>query len=162
VEAVLPRPLVAGSQPQSTKTPQLVLVRGLPGSGKSTLARQLAAHGWTHLEADQFFETSAGYVFDGRRVRDAHAWCQAQTRRALAAGSLVVVTNTFTRVAELAPYLAMGAVGLVLHATGGWESVRGVPQTTLQRMAERWEPLPADASTRFTRRNLPSVRGTAR
>jgi predicted kinase len=120
---------------------ELVLIRGLPGSGKSTMAKVLALVGYEHYEADQFFLRDGVYEFDPARVRDAHAWCQAMTLSALVQGKRTVVSNTFTRLQELAPYQAMSRNVRIIEAKGRWCNVHKVPATTLQWMAERWEVL---------------------
>lgn len=120
---------------------ELVLIRGLPGSGKSTMARVLALVGYQHFEADQFFMQDGVYRFDGSRIREAHAWCQDMTRKALLQGHRTVVSNTFTQLREMAPYQAMSRLVRVIEAQGHWGNVHGVPEETLQRMAGRWEPL---------------------
>ena len=126
----------AGDGPAHT---ELVLIRGLPGSGKSTMARVLAMVGYSHFEADQFFMRDGVYRFDNSRVREAHAWCQRSTRKALQEGRRTVVSNTFTQLREMTPYMAMSRNVRVIEATGQWCNVHEVPPETLKRMAERWE-----------------------
>lgn len=118
---------------------ELILIRGLPGSGKSTMARTFTAEGFLHFEADMYFEVDGQYQYDATRIRDAHNWCQNVARQALAAGKRVVVSNTFTQLREMAPYLNMAKNSQVIEATGKWENVHGVPPEMLERMAQRWE-----------------------
>jgi predicted kinase len=119
------------------------LIRGLPGSGKSTMAKEFASKGFSHYEADMFFEVDGGYKYDASRIREAHNWCQSMARQALAAGKRVVVSNTFTQLREMAPYLSMTKSAKVIEATGKWQNLHGVPAEMLERMAQRWEPLAA-------------------
>ncbi len=128
--------------PATPETPKLILIRGLPGSGKSTKAKVFGLIGYEHYEADMFFIRDGRYVYDASRIRDAHAWCQRMTREALAQGRRVVVSNTFTRLSELAPYLNMSDGIRVVEARGNWNNVHDVPPQTISRMAERWEVLP--------------------
>lgn len=60
---------------------QLILIRGLPGSGKTTMAKTLYPD---HVlcEADQFFETDKGYIFDGSKIKEAHAYCFNKAKKA--------------------------------------------------------------------------------
>ncbi len=73
----------------------LTLVRGLPGTGKSTYAKTLDA---ILVEADQFFiDKNDNYQYDPALIKNAHAWCQLETKRLLRAGFDVVVANTFVK-----------------------------------------------------------------
>lgn len=103
------------------------------------MAAVLAQVGYKHLEADMFFMDEGVYRFNPMRVRDAHAWCQIEARRALENGGRVVVSNTFTRRDEMAPCLAVTTNVRIIEAKGNWANVHGVPAATLARMAERWE-----------------------
>lgn len=134
-----------GHQRQPNQVPSsahLVLIRGLPGSGKSTLAKEFVEEGYVHFEADMFFMKDGVYCYDASLVRDAHNWCKAQTRAALARGQRVVVANTFTRLHEMAHYYEMCPRVRVVEATGKWPNLHGVPPERIEEMAARWEPSP--------------------
>ncbi len=88
-----------------------------------------------------YFEVNGQYHYDASRIRDAHNWCQNMVRQALAAGKRVVVSNTFTQLREMTPYLNMTKSTQVIEATGKWQNVHGVPPAMMERMAQRWEPL---------------------
>jgi predicted kinase len=119
-------------------SPRLVLIRGVPGSGKTTLAKSM--NGYVNFEADQYFETANGYAYDARHIREAHRVCQERTRRALKEGLCVVVSNTFTTLAELEPYFTMSDSFRIVEATGRWQNVHDVPQHRVDEMRKRWEP----------------------
>src|SRR5690606_5521633 len=93
---------------------KLILIRGLPGSGKSTLARNLLERYTTfvwsfrHFEADQYFIAADGvYNFNPKLLKNAHTWCQCSTSYWLRNGATVIVSNTFTTLKEMQPYLDM-------------------------------------------------------
>jgi len=125
---------------------KLTLVRGLPGSGKSTYARKLGLE--NHFEADMFFEKDGEYKFDPSKIKDAHEWCQSQTRAALKKGESVVVSNTFTQHWELKPYLDMakelGAEVKVIRMTTDFGNIHGVPEAVINNMKERFEDFPGE------------------
>ena len=130
--------------PGKAASAELVLIRGIPGSGKSTMANVLVMIGYKNFEADMFFEVDGHYQYDASRIRDAHEWCQQMTQRALERGESVVVSNTFTRIREMAPYLQMKVGRIkVIEARGKWENVHGVPADAMASMASRWEQYPA-------------------
>lgn len=119
---------------------KLILVRGLPGSGKSTLAKQLGA---LHVEADMYFESNDGYIFDPNDIPKAHTWC-FETVSSHLPYTDVVVSNTFTQLWEMQKYIYL-ALGnghdfVVVCMTNDYGNIHGVPEETLQRMKDRWEP----------------------
>jgi hypothetical protein len=142
----LRRAIGARMSAQSAHSPILVLVRGLPGSGKSTYARSLAALGYEHYEADQYFELYAKcvtYCFKPAELPLAHDWCRARVRNSLARGARCVVANTFSRRWEMAPYLDLGrkagVPAVIIETRGRWPSIHGIPQSAIERMRARWE-----------------------
>lgn len=117
---------------------KLTLIRGLPGSGKTTLAKQMYPS--LHVEADMFFQRDGKYQYNAARIRDAHIWCQSVTRFALGYGADVVVSNTFTTLKEIEPYLKMTNQTLeVIKCVGEFGSVHDVPEETLAKMKARWQ-----------------------
>lgn len=130
---------------------QLTLIRGLPGSGKSTLAKQLAVNGTLRFEADQYFYDSDGkYKFDINHIMDAHDWCQDMTSRALNSGFDVIVSNTFTTIRELLPYVEIAKIRNaslnVILCQMNFGSIHDVPPETFQKMKNRFQ---YDISTLF-------------
>jgi predicted kinase len=135
----------------------LTLIRGLPGSGKTTLARimmnadnygnAMRARSAQHFEADMFFDTGNGYVFDGTRIGEAHDWCKLNTEMAMRAGtSAVYVSNTFTTEREMKPYFDLAERFnyklQVIDLCGSFGSVHDVPEETIDKMRVRYQENP--------------------
>jgi len=143
----LPAPGSASSDLQRfelSQVAQLVLYRGISGSGKTTKAKVLEDIGYRHFEADMYFEVDGVYRYNPSRIREAHEWCKLMTRQALYVGDRVVVSNTFTTLVEIQPYLEMGAQSIrIVEADGSWENVHNVPPEVVRKMASRWERLPS-------------------
>lgn len=123
----------------------LIIVRGLPGSGKSTYAKSLVDTGRADIfvEADQYFEDGFGnYLFDATKLHAAHKWCQYEVKRYLGMGMTVVVSNTFTTLKELKPYLEMAEeldVSVdVCRMMNEFGSIHNVPDHTIERMRNRF------------------------
>lgn len=137
---------------------KLIIVRGIPGSGKTTFVKNLQVYDNPelsfHFEADMYFEKfnplsgQTDYDFKPSQLGKAHAWCQEQTKRALTNGCKVYVSNTFTTLNELVPYLEM-ATGLgakiEIHemseipvVEGKRKSIHDVPQDVIDKMLQRW------------------------
>lgn len=127
--------------------PTLLLLRGLPGSGKSTLGATIAAAAnWCLFEADHYFYDGEGnYNFDPAYLREAHERCQQSTENALRERMSVVVANTATtewevqQYAEIAERCGAMFTSIVVENRHGSASRHGVPETTVNRMAERFE-----------------------
>lgn len=122
---------------------KLILIRGLPGSGKSTFAKSMmnTKINWQHLETDMFW--GPDYDFDVSRLREAHEWCQRQTRSYLFHNHNLIVSNTFTTKKELQPYFDIAKefdiVPQVILCQNEWKNVHNVPEEVLERMKNRFE-----------------------
>lgn len=129
---------------------ELYLLRGLPGAGKSTLARSL---GGTHVEADLFFMNGEEYVFDGSKLKDAHAWCQNTVKGCMSVNSenltgthsRIIVSNTFTQEWEMEAYTKLAkefnykVYSLIVENRHDGVNEHGVPDEVLTKMRDRFE-----------------------
>ncbi len=120
----------------------LTLIRGLPGSGKSTLAELLSYQdNHIHYETDMYFIKDGVYQYDASKIKDAHMACQRHVRSALANAWNVIVSNTFTQMWEMRPYLEMPYTNLkVIECHGKFQNIHNVPNEVIEKMRARWEP----------------------
>ena len=134
---------------------KLVIMRGVSGSGKSTKARKLVTDEGNSIicSADDYFMKDGEYVFDGRELGKAHAWCLGKVAAAMEIGlRLIVLDNTNTQRWEYQPYLALAAaegyevefvlVGDLDEAslkTYAQRNSHGVPLAVIQKQARRFE-----------------------
>jgi hypothetical protein len=89
------------------------------------------------------FDIVGEYQFSIDRVKAAHTACIKAARDSLANNESVVVSNTFTQMWEMQPYLnaakEFGATVEIITATGNYGSIHNVPESAIQAMRERWE-----------------------
>lgn len=123
----------------------LYIVRGLPGSGKSTYAKSL---GIPHFEADMYFMKNGEYKFNASLLKHAHDWCFFEVAGVMDTGKDVVVSNTFTTIKEMQPYINLrGMYGcdiVIVEMKCNYGSVHNVPEETLAKMKARWQDTPSD------------------
>ena len=121
---------------------KLILIRGIPGSGKSTKAKKILDeyHGeYKHLEADMFHINKSGeYEWLAQNILASHEWCQNKCRMYLNNGDNVVVSNTFTTLKELRPYLVMWSNIEIIDCDGQYQNIHNVPIEAIKRMSNRW------------------------
>lgn len=94
---------------------KVTILRGVPGSGKSTYCSKNYP-GAAVFSADDFFMVDGVYVFDSKKLPQAHGQCLRYFVEHVQRGPVMpaVVDNTNTAVMEIAPYAA-------LALAYGWE-----------------------------------------
>jgi len=126
---------------------KLTAIRGLPGSGKTEYAKKYFP-GTLHVEADMLSTVGGGYSFDPSKLSERHGACLEIVKLALSAGADVVVSNTFTKVWEIQPYLdaakELDCDIEVIKTTGKWASIHDVPEKAIEAMKHRWEDVPGE------------------
>ncbi len=147
--------MLHSAAPEGHQRPTVILMRGLSGSGKSTQARKLAADKKGQvISADDYFTTNEGaYLYDRRKIRDAHHDAQMRIDAALSEGAkYIVVDNTHITHRDMDEYLKIAAhhdalVELVVPKTPwAWNpnecarrNVHGVPVEVVRSMRERYQ-----------------------
>jgi predicted kinase len=122
----------------------LYIVRGIPGSGKSTFAKTLSDN---HYEADMYFlDQESNYVFDGTKIKNAHAWCLDRVKTDMVvAREKIVVSNTFTQEWEMEPYFELAkqygykVFSIIVENRHEGINQHGVPEDKIEQMKNRFE-----------------------
>lgn len=146
---------------------KVLILAGASGSGKSTLARGRACQAGASLifSADAYFVGEDGvYRFDPARLPEAHGLClRCFVGAVQTAAPLVIVDNTNTTVAEVAPYAAVArAFGydveiVILHIdpeVAFRRGLHGVPLATIKAQAKRLSTLRASLPPRWPVREI--------
>jgi predicted kinase len=85
------------------------------------------------------------YKFDHTKLKEAHKWCQDQTRQALLDGYSVIVSNTFIKRWEMESYIAIArdpVINCAWHirvCKGEYPNTHNVPYDVIDRMKASWE-----------------------
>lgn len=132
---------------------KVIIMQGIPGSGKSFAVSKLANP--AVCSADFFFEKDGHYDFDVKKLPEAHAACLLAFLGFVQEGKpLVVVDNTSTTVAEVAPYYALAQAHgyeVEIHTVkadpkvAAARNTHGVPLAACEAMAKRIEKFAAAA-----------------
>ena len=87
---------------------KVLILRGIPGAGKSTFQKALPGRVLV-CSADHYFERSGSYQFNPAELPKAHGECLKKFVEGIQRGlaDTIVVDNTSTTVAEVAPYAAL-------------------------------------------------------
>ena len=133
---------------------RLIIIRGIPGSGKSTKAKEIIEQNKCkcevthHYEADMFFELDGEYKWNPNKIHLAHQWCRDRVFDALNFGHSCVVSNTFTTMKEMRPYIDFCVENKisfkVIRCSGKYNNVHNVPDDTIQKMQDRFEDCPGE------------------
>jgi len=138
---------------QKTEEKMLYVMRGLPGSGKSTLANELGKGGVVLSTDDFFIDTNGKYVYNGKQIKNAHAWNKQRAQDALVKGvTPIVIDNTNTQKWEAKYYvqqaLIQGYRVVISEPQTPWRrnpselakrNTHLVPEETIGRMLAKWE-----------------------
>jgi len=127
---------------------RVIVLRGLPGSGKTTLVRKEFPDAVV-CSADDFFVVDGEYQFNLGLIGQAHQACWRKFFSAVQSGAeLVVVDNTATSIAEIAPYVlpaetygySVEIVSLRCDpAKAASRSVHDVPDAIFKKMVASFE-----------------------
>jgi len=134
---------------------KLTIIRGIPGSGKSTFAKKMIDRNMAdfHYEADMYFLDKDGtYRYDPSKIIFAHSWCRFNVFEALSKRFRVIVSNTFTRISEMEPYITYckknGIPFEVIRLETQYGNIHNVPEEVLSNMKSRFQDFPNETILR--------------
>jgi predicted ABC-type ATPase len=126
--------------------PKIYIIAAPSGYGKSTLAKKLMLEKGikNHFEADMFMvDKNGNYEFNPKKLHYCHYRCLEETRLAMINHNDVIVSNTFLREWEAAPYVSMAKQYNfeieVIHLTEKYSNVHGVPDWKVKEMEDKRE-----------------------
>ena len=118
----------------------ITIIRGVSGSGKTTYAKKIEA---LHLENDMFCMQDGVYEFDFDEIKGRAGHCLRLAKLAAKTECDIVISNTFTQVWEMQPYLDLAkkhkANLKVIALKTKYKNTHGVPDFAIERMYARWE-----------------------
>jgi len=129
--------------------PNMHIVRGIPGSGKSTHAQYLSQRfhddsGIVCLETDQLFMDSGKYCFNIDNLGINHKKMLNIVSTFISSGADVIISNTFTTLKELKPYLELAGRSkytVYIHDIfTQYVSTHNVPKEVIEKMKKRFKP----------------------
>ncbi|MFA5049170.1 MAG: AAA family ATPase [Patescibacteria group bacterium] len=129
---------------------KVVILCGVSGAGKSTRVKNEYQNSVV-CSADYYFMVEGEYKFNPKKLSEAHGQCLRSFVESIHMGaSLIVVDNTNTSVAEIAPYATLAlAYGYELSIeifkvdvdAAATRNLHGVPRETIIKMAQRIDSL---------------------
>lgn len=121
----------------------LFIVRGHPGSGKTTLGKEISFLNFKHFENDNFFVKDGVYTFDFAHHQTAKDKCFNDTKQALEQGDNVVVTNTFTTLKEIKPFIELAKKNntqyIVVEMFFNFDNIHNVPANVVNEKKQTFE-----------------------
>jgi predicted kinase len=139
---------------------QIIVMQGVPGAGKSTVAQQIKEQVHAVIVSSDLFHTDdkGNYNYKTELAGKAHAWCFRKFIDLLADHrpyyDTIIVDNTNTTVAEVAPYMAIAAAyeadAYILRVPCDWEvaaarTIHGVPKHVVELLQQRLDRFASEA-----------------
>jgi predicted kinase len=128
---------------------RLYLIRGHNGSGKSTLAKFICSevvgttHKRFHIEVDMFFQKGNDWIYEPARLQAAKDWCLNTSKVFLNNGYIVVVSNPFIKLWEMAKYIEFAKennIGFsIVKMLDTYSNIHNIPERVVKSQIEGFE-----------------------